>query len=362
MSNRTTRGTDVEERAFDCVVVGAGINGLAAARAVAMRGARTALLEQFDLHHDHGSSHGDSRSFRHYPRAEWMSLWREAESLWGELEDECGSELLRRVGLVAHGGDLRSERESLVSLGVPATKTAADEIAARFGIRLPDAGDAYLDSTAGFILAARARDAFATSCAVHGVTTLEGVTITALAPSATGVALPTSGHGTFTADVAIITAGAWARALLAPTGIELPVYVSHETTAYFANSADAPLPVIVDYATADAVTGSGIYALPSPSLGLKVAAHHSGLRADHVVATAVPDERVVERLSRWVGERLPALTATPIRTETCLYTVAPDERLLLFREGPLVVGAACSGHAFKFAPATGRRLADLALA
>ena len=362
MGNRTNIGTDVDERAFDCVVVGAGVNGLAAARASAMRGARTALVEQFALHHDHGSSHGDSRSFRHYPAPEWMSLWREAESLWGELEEECGSELLRRVGLIAHGCDLRFERESLVSLGVPATKANTEEIAARFGIRLPDAGDAYLDPTAGFILAARAREALTASCAIHGVTTVERVTITALARSATGVSLSTSGHGTFTADVAIITAGAWARALLAPTGIELPVYVSHETTAYFANPGRVPLPVIVDYATADALTGSGIYALPSPSLGLKVAAHHSGVRADQVLATAVPDARVVERLSKWVGERLPALTPTPIRTETCLYTVAPDERLLLFREGPLVVGAACSGHAFKFAPATGRRLANLALA
>ena len=46
-------------------------------------------------------------------------------------------------------------------------------------------------------------------------------------------------------------------------------------------------------------------------------------------------------------------TAAPVRTETCLHTVARDERLLLFREGHIVVGAACSGHAFKFAPATG---------
>ena len=31
------------------------------------------------------------------------------------------------------------------------------------------------------------------------------------------------------------------------------------------------------------------------------------------------------------------------------------------RRGRLVIGSACSGHGFKFAPAVGRRLADLAL-
>jgi sarcosine oxidase len=38
-----------------------------------------------------------------------------------------------------------------------------------------------------------------------------------------------------------------------------------------------------------------------------------------------------------------------------------DESFVLERRGRVVVGSACSGHGFKFAPAVGRRLADLAL-
>jgi len=37
-----------------------------------------------------------------------------------------------------------------------------------------------------------------------------------------------------------------------------------------------------------------------------------------------------------------------------------DERFILERHGRVVIGSACSGHGFKFAPAIGRRLADLA--
>jgi sarcosine oxidase len=44
-----------------------------------------------------------------------------------------------------------------------------------------------------------------------------------------------------------------------------------------------------------------------------------------------------------------------------VYTSTADESFVLERRGRVVVCSACSGHGFKFAPAVGRRLADLAL-
>jgi sarcosine oxidase len=37
----------------------------------------------------------------------------------------------------------------------------------------------------------------------------------------------------------------------------------------------------------------------------------------------------------------------------------PDQTFILERRGRIVVGSACSGHGFKFAPAIGERLATL---
>ena len=45
---------------------------------------------------------------------------------------------------------------------------------------------------------------------------------------------------------------------------------------------------------------------------------------------------------------------------SCTYTTTPDHDFVLDRRGPLVVAAGFSGHGFKFAPAIGRVLADLA--
>ena len=51
-----------------------------------------------------------------------------------------------------------------------------------------------------------------------------------------------------------------------------------------------------------------------------------------------------------------------LASETCLYTNTADERFVLERQGRVVVGSACSGHGFKFAPIVGRTLAALARA
>jgi sarcosine oxidase len=51
----------------------------------------------------------------------------------------------------------------------------------------------------------------------------------------------------------------------------------------------------------------------------------------------------------------------PVEAQTCLYTTTADESFILERRGRIVIGSACSGHGFKFAPAIGARLAALAV-
>ena len=51
-----------------------------------------------------------------------------------------------------------------------------------------------------------------------------------------------------------------------------------------------------------------------------------------------------------------------VGAQSCIYTSTADESFVLERRGRVVIGSPCSGHGFKFAPAIGRRLAELALA
>ena len=65
-------------------------------------------------------------------------------------------------------------------------------------------------------------------------------------------------------------------------------------------------------------------------------------------------------MAKVVAERFPDADPAPVKAETCFYTNTDDDRFILERHDRIVVGSACSGHSFKFAPATGKRLAALA--
>jgi sarcosine oxidase len=125
------------------------------------------------------------------------------------------------------------------------------------------------------------------------------------------------------------------------------------------------LPPVIDWATTATAEygvlrpGQASYALPAPGLGLKAGLHHSGPVADPT-ETGSPEQNAVRWASGWVASRFPEADPSPLATETCLYTNTADESFVLERHGRVVVGAACSGHGFKFAPLLGRTLAALA--
>src|SRR5262249_17346197 len=83
----------------DVAVVGAGLLGSATARALGARGASAVVLEQFDLGHDRGSSHGATRIFRlSYPDPAYVRMACIALGAWARLQDNAGEQLLVKTG------------------------------------------------------------------------------------------------------------------------------------------------------------------------------------------------------------------------------------------------------------------------
>jgi sarcosine oxidase len=325
----------------EVAVVGAGIMGAATARALAREGVETVVYEQFTPGHDRGSSYGRSRIFRlAYPSAEWVRLGQEALAGWRALEAESGEELLNLPGIVEIVDDIAdSSIAALDECGVGWELLSADDAESRFPLRLEPGAVAVLQPEAGVVWADRALAAFLRGVRVETETRVESLE-----------KMPEK--------VVVVTAGSWARELLVGAGIELDVRVTRETLCYFRLDDPRPVPAVAKLRPG--THKHAVYALPDPLYGLKLGCHYCGPEVDPDAAEG-PDPRLVAELSEWAASVFEGVGREPAAAETCLYTSTADESFVLERHGRVVVGSACSGHGFKFAPAVGERLARLAL-
>ncbi|HEX2302501.1 MAG TPA: FAD-dependent oxidoreductase [Gaiella sp.] len=349
----------------DIVVVGAGIAGVATASALAGYKGSVVLLEQFELGHERGSSHGTSRIFRlNYPDERFVRLAMAADEAWRKLEAERGEHLIERVGSLDLGPVAAETGRALASCGVPYETLSAQEIGARWPLRLEPGETAVFQPDGGVTYADRAHATLVAEAVQGGVEVREETPVRSLAIERNAVRLALD-SGELTARAVVVAAGAWGPALLAPLGIELPVVPTRETVVYVALPGAEALPPVIDYGRLPPRGDGGIsrvgqssYGLAAPGRGLKAGLHHSGPRISPDSAPA-PDERLATWVAAWVASRFDG-AGEVLGLETCLYTNTADEEFVLERHGRVVVGSACSGHGFKFAPVVGRTLAALA--
>src|SRR6478735_4962583 len=146
---------------LDVAVVGAGLCGAAAARELTGRGHSVLVLEQHEVGHDRGSSHGSSRIYRRaYTDPTYIALTGRADGEWERLEEESGVRLRTRTGGLDAGHRAQVIHDALLAHGLPATLLRADEVAERWpGIALdgpacfhPDAGHLDPDLTVSTLL------------------------------------------------------------------------------------------------------------------------------------------------------------------------------------------------------------------
>jgi sarcosine oxidase len=334
-------------RDAEVVVVGAGVLGLATARALATAGRDVLVLEQFELGHDRGSSHGTSRIFRFsYPEQEWVERAQRSLPHWRELEAEAGEKLLELHGSVDLG-DWGPNRDALAAAGASFEILDAAEAERRLGLVLEPGEQALYQPDGGIALADRTLAALAGSVRANGGTIAERTRVVSLAETADGVRVELE-SGSIAARTAVVTAGAWAPRLVALADAR----PTQETTAYFRH--EGPIPSLID-TTPSVVAG---YALTAPGSGVKASMHKTGPRLDPD-APSEPDHAIAVATGQWLARRLPAIDPEPVRLETCIYTNMPGDRFTCERRGNVVLGSACSGHGFKFAPLVGAELAAL---
>jgi sarcosine oxidase len=355
------------------VVIGGGVMGSATAWQLATRGVDVVLIEQFAAGHKYGASHGASRNFNLSYEDPGLLAWlHEAERLWRELEDETGSSVLTRTGIVNHGPgrDLAAVAEIVSAGGFETEMLDAGEAAARWpGFRF--AGPVLYTPEAGRVNADRAVAGFADAAAARGARVVRSIEVVGGSVSEDGVVLQlrSASGESVRADRAVVTAGAWTVDVLASLGASFPLpplRVTQEQPAFFTPVGSVPedwpgfnhAPSADDPSTA--WFPSGVYGMGSPGEGVKAGWHGVGPETHPDRRTYVPDPELSALIRRYAHEWLPGVDAATPAEITCTYTTTPDTAFFLERIGAVTVGAGFSGHGFKFAPVVGRVLADLA--
>ncbi len=339
----------------DAIVVGGGIMGSATAWWLARRGRDVTLLEQFGPAHTLGSSHGGSRIYRlAYPDPLYIDLARAAREEWRELEAETGAELLVKTGSLDHGDPVavRSIESALNTRHVRHEMLEPDAAARRWpGMRFD--GPVLHQPDGGRVVADRAWQAFTERFEELDGTLRWNTPARAIELVGDRARVVTDDE-TYDAAVVVVAAGGWIEPLLAAQ-VSLPeLVVTQESAFHFAPRESTTWPSFIHHGPI------AQYGLETPGEGVKVAEHHSGPRVRAATRDGVVDAVARRRVTEFVESWLPGLVPEPVSEVTCLYTNTATEDFVLDRVGPIVVVSPCSGHGFKFAPAIGRMVSNLA--
>jgi sarcosine oxidase len=340
---------------YDHIVVGAGIAGAATAYSLASRGRRVALLEQFELDHAFGSSHGHSRIFRlAYDRPVYVRLAQQARPLWLELEREAGIKLLDESGAVdcGHPDQLKPIADNLRACAAP-TKNVTDR---QVQFRLPAQWQVLYQADGGTSWARRALESLVRLARTRGAVVMEGTPVTGIAVETDSVAVIAGGE-TLTANTVVVAAGGWSSSLLGPLGIKVPLKVTRENVAYYDRTSDGTFLPFIWHSEGGIPE---LYGLPALADGtVKIGRHIAGREAQAGEPAEVITEEI-DRVSSFVKDHLPGLNPEPVQAETCLYANSPDDDFIFEKVGRIIVGAGFGGHGFKFGPVIGELLADMA--
>jgi sarcosine oxidase len=355
-------------RHHDAIVVGVGGMGSAATYHLARRGVDVLGLEQFDVPHARGSSHGVTRIIRkaYYEHPDYVPLLERAYDNWRDLDADHPTDLLHRTGCVIAGppdsdrveGALASCREHDLAHEVVSGADLGDRYP---GYALPDDYRAVVEPEGGFLHCEQCVVAHVEAAHREGATVRAREAVRDWEPTSDGVRVET-GKATYTADTLVVAAGAWARELVPelqgraePERQVLGWFQPTEPTRFTPDS----FPVFGMSCPEGFFYGFPVYGVPGFKVG-KYNHFHESVDPDAVAEPTRDDERV---LREFTERYFPDAAGPTMRLETCMFTNSPDEDFIVdfHPEHPQVVLAAgFSGHGFKLSSVVGEMLADLA--
>ena len=359
---------------YDAIVVGVGGMGSATLYQLAKRGLRVLGIDQFEIPHEMGSSHGLTRIIRlaYYEDLSYVPLLRRAYELWAEVEGEFGEQLFFQTGSIDMGAEesdvFSGSLKSCIENEFEHEVFNSRQLRARFpGYRMPPETMAVFQPQGGLLAPERCISAYANLAEGQGATihTGERVLRWDIMPDER-IKVQTDG-GVYIAEKLVICGGAWAYKL-APqlAGKAVPerqvlIWLEPKQADWFSLER---FPVWNGQVEEGRFYGLPVFNPTGKTPGIKLGRYHHRDEAcdpDTVDRDLYPED---EELLRGFAERyFPDGAGKTANMVVCMFTNTSDEHFVLdtLPDAPQVsVAAGLSGHGFKMASVIGEIMADLA--
>jgi len=365
---------------YDVAVAGLGAMGSAAARQLAMRGAKVVAFDRFEPPHALGSSHGATRVTRlAIGEGDHLTpLAVRSHELWRELGAESGAALLNECGLLIVSSDANAAQTHVSGFfdntvaaagrfGIAHELLDAAQIRARWPMfRVRDGEHGYFENTGGFVRPEACVRAQLESARRHGAELRTNERVLGFDAGTHGVTV-TTGKGSYATERLIVAAGPWLPELLPPSLAalfkiyrQIQVWLEVEDAAAFAPQR---FPVFI-WELQNSTRG--IYGFPA------LAGEHAiKLASEEFLSVTTPaamdrDVHVEEiaAVQALATANIGGIGARCVRGAACLYTVTRDFGFVIDRHPDserVIIASPCSGHGFKHSPAIGEALADMAV-
>jgi sarcosine oxidase len=354
---------------FDVIVIGVGGMGSAAVYHLARRGRRVLGLEQFDIPHDLGSSHGLTRIIRlaYAEGAQYVPLLRRSYELWRELEHVSGERLLFVTGGIDAGGatgaTIRGVLKSCRRYELPYETLTSSALHARYpGYRFPHGIVSVYQPESGFLLPERCIVAHVEAAQRLGAAVHARERVVEWKPDGARFVVTTD-RGVYRSRKLVLTAGSWAGALVpqlrnaAVPERQVLLWTQPRVPEHFQLGR---FPIFNLEAAEGRFYGFPVHGGP----GFKIGKYH------HLNESVDPDR--VNRMCTQIDEAqmrvairryFPDADGPTMAMKTCLFTNTPDEHFILDGHpdypGRVAIAAGFSGHGFKFCSVVGEIMADL---
>ncbi|EFO82318.1 hypothetical protein CRE_00620 [Caenorhabditis remanei] len=373
---------------YDVVVVGAGIFGSCTAYNCQKLGLKTLLLEQFELGHTNGSSHGKSRITRYaHTEVEYVDLVGDAYEQIFELERVRGEKLWKKTGLlwVSTGDEIAKIHSNLKAKNIEHEVLKGTDVEKRYPqFKLNDEWNALIDPMGGVIYADKWLNAFRDEFKKLGGILHDRETV--LSHSEEGdILYVNTNKARYTTKKIIFTVGCWITKFLPDVKFDIePVSISvcywkakNEAESHLLN--DDHYPVVIAQEMELKVFH---YSLPDNDYpgAIKFCYHYGDRLTKDLAHPENRSQHCIDLPAKFIRNYMPVIDGSvPVKVDKCIYTVcfhflfsseffifqnSPDEHYIIgqipTKNPNILVGGCGSGSGFKVAPGIGKALAEMA--